>query len=255
MSLFINPLDEDQSKDSKTPPSFFLGKYIVTKIGPPRDKTLREGMTISLALLSYENGSGQTIETISLAEGPNGYIVDFPQGKTRIKATKYRGPKSWYSFYHPVTGKRFTMGTRDPKTGINNLFTVEFVEDYYKQTLNNWSDLPQSEKDQLINEFLENKYLAAFARDFNLKVNEDDYFQGEFPVVGMVTNFYHEYTPPVGESKWGNVIATKYSKKGDPKSLPGDYEIYPIGIAQAINDKLAEYNRPDSFMPVGDDVI
>jgi len=234
-NLFINPLPNQENDKPIYPPSFFLGKYIVTKIVPPRDKTVRDGMVTHLALLSFLDKDGNWVETTTIAEGPGGYVIDFPHGKTRITATKYRGPKSWYQFYDPETKNKFSLGKRDPKTGLTDVFTIAEAK---KHVLSQFEENTLSEEDMnlYIDEYFHNMYYMSFAYDFNIVPKETEI--GKIPFPGMVTELYHIYTPPINDEKWGNVIVSKFAKEGSPQRLTGAYESYPAQIAEAILDKL-----------------
>lgn len=229
MAEWLNPWElSDSIPEKKSIGKFTECKYVVLKVLPPKGKTIRDGLVMTAALLSYKDKDGETIEVTNIKEGPSGYEVTFPLGKHLVLATKYRGPKSWYQFVNPETGK-WTRISQEK-------FTVEYAMDHLSKTMPKWSDMTDTEKEMEIDTYFENMYLFGLGRDFNLKANEN-------VEPGMVTSFYRRYTPPTEGSKYGNIIITKWADKKsesekDYEELDGTFERIPEPVVNAINNAL-----------------
>jgi len=236
-----------ETEDKPRIPVFAKSKYMVTGINPPKGKTIREGLVVSAALISYTNNNGEEIKVTEVFTGPSGFEVAFPLGKFLVRATKYRGPKSWYNFVHPTTGK----WTRIPQ----EKFTVEFAKSLLSAKVSGWDLLSEVDKDDLIDSYFEDMYNFGLACDFNFDTAEKDFI---IPKVGMLVEFYRRYTPPVGDEKYGNTIITKWPNKKDTTentydALDGSFEQKDVAIAEAIIAALSTSEKPKEFDPTSDD--
>lgn len=243
MNMIINPWDLADNIQQTTIPHFALAKYITLRIAPPKGKVVRDGLVETLGLLSYTLENGKEISTIEVTQGPSGFEINFPFGKRGLSATKYRGAKSVYKFRRS-DGSWFQIGSNDPKTWINEKFTVAYAEDYLSKTMSNWKTLSSVDQNQLVDEYLEGMFMFGLAMDHNLEVEGNDM---KFPEVGMVTNFYRRYEAPVGDEKYGRVIVTKFAPAEGKETLSGDFTMVDAEIAAAILNKLQE--RDESFDP------
>jgi hypothetical protein len=244
-NMIINPWEMADTIQQTVIPNFVLAKYITLRIAPPREKTIREGVVSTLAMLSYVLDNGKEINTIEVSQGPSGFEINFPFGKRGISATKYRGMKSIYKFRRP-DGTWFQIGSNDPKTRINEKFTVSYAEEYLSKSISDWKTLSAKEHDQLIDEYLESMFMFGLAMDYNLPVEGEDI---RFPEIGMVTDFYRRFEPPVGDDKYGRVTATKFAPAEGKDTLSGDYTLVDAEIAAAILTKLQERESTSTFNP------
>lgn len=241
--MIINPWEMADTIQQTVIPNFVLAKYMLLKVAPPKGKTVRDGVVGTLGLLSYTLENGKEVTTIDVSQGPSGYEIAFPFGKRGISATKYRGPKSIYKF-RKSDGTWFQIGTNNTPTGVNSKFTIEYAEEYLSGSINDWKTLPDRDREQLIDEYLESMFMFGLAMDFNLEVEGKDM---KFPEVGMVTQFYRRYEAPIGDDKYGRVTATKFAPAEGKETLSGDFTMVDAEIAAAILNKLAE--RDESFNP------
>jgi len=236
MENWFNPMD--LVEQSTKLPLLTEGKFMVLRTVPPKKtNSVRDGLVMTLALISYMDGDKE-VELVSITEGAEGYKVDLPQGKRGILATKYRGPKSYFRFKDETTGADVYLGNNDPKTKINSKCTLEAAEEYMTVKIDGFANLPQDEKDSYIDDYFQNFFTFAFAKD--LALPEED---GEqvLPVPGMVTQLYRTYEPPQGDDKWGNITVSKYPLRGqNVPNLSGDYKLMPAEIATAIYQKITE---------------
>lgn len=246
MAFIMNPfeLGSEVNNSDFSIPNFTLGKYMVLKIVPPKGKTVRDGLVMSAALLSFTQ-EGKETKTVIVTEGTSGYEVTFPLGKRGILATKYRGPKSIYKFINSATKKFYQISS--------DKFTLGYIEKYLGQSIPNWVNLSQVEKDQHIDEYYENMYMFGLSNDFAFNDNENLVL----PKPGMVTNFYRRYTPPAEGEKYGNIIITKWPKKSNPveaemENLDGSYIQRDEAIAVSIQNALRERAEP-TFDPLSFD--
>ena len=244
----IKAWDLGEEVDSKARiPSFVKAKYIVTKVVPPKGKTIRDGLVVSAAMLSYLDEDGLEVKVTNVTEGPGGLEVEFPLGKHYVSATKYRGPKSWYNFVHPTTGK----WTNIPQ----EIFTEEFSKGYLTEHLEGYSDMSEVEKDESIDSYFENMYLFGMSCDFNFDTSRDDYTT---PAVGMIVEFYRKYVPPAEGEKYGNTTITKFPTKKITSqegldNLDGSFEQKDAALSEAIILALTSDNKPKEFDPTSDD--
>ncbi len=215
-------------------PNFCEGRFIVVKIAPPKEKTIKDGLVLTALMTSFIDSSNKEVKTVEVEESPNGYSIRFPMGKRGLIATKYRGPRSLYKFKNPETGKFYQIPAEK--------FTAEFAYDYLNGTLPNWDQLKSNEQDQLINEYLEDMFTFGLANDLALNPKEN----GEMPAphVGLVTSLYRIYTPPTGGEKYGNTIISKFAVKEGKPNLPGDYKEMPEELAVSIYE---EYQKSDKI--------
>lgn len=252
MENWFNPMD--LVEQSNRIPLLTEGKFMVLRMVPPKKtNSIRDGLVMTLALISYMD-KDKEVELVSISETPDGYKVDLPQGKRGIFATKYRGPKSYFRFKDEKTGADIYLGNNDPKTKINSKCTIAAAEEYMSVKIDNFEALPQDEKDAYIDEYFQNFYTFAFAKD--LALPEVDGVQ-VLPQPGMVTQLYRTYEPPQGDDKWGNTTVSKYPLKGqDVPNLSGDYKLMPAEIATAIYQKITETDKPfNSEFNLDDDII
>lgn len=227
-------------------PSFTKAKFMITKVVPPKGKTIRDGLVVHAALISYNN-EGSDVKVTEVVEGPGGYAVEFPLGKFLVSATKYRGPKSIYNFVHPTSGKWTKIEAEK--------FTVPFAESYLSTSIPNWAELDDLAKEDHVDTYFEDMYNFGLACDFNFDTTEKDH-----PKVtpGMVVEFYRRYTPPAEDEKYGRTIITKWpSKKNltekEYESLDGSFELKDAIIAEAILTALQTSDKPKEFDPASDD--
>jgi len=244
----INAWDLGSEVDEKPRiPGFAKAKFMVTKVVPPKGKTIRDGLVMSAALISYIDAEGKETQVTKVTEGPSGFEVEFPLGKYLVQATKYRGPKSWYNFVHPTTGK----WTKIPQ----EKFTQEFATSYLSQNLDNWDTLSEADKDELVDSYFEDMYNFGLACDFNFDTTKENY---EIPKPGMIVEFYRRYTPPAEDKKYGDTIITKWPSKKDAnesgyEALDGSFEQKDESIAEAIIAALTAVDKPKEFDPTSTD--
>lgn len=241
MNMIVNPWEMGEEVSSNSIPSFTKGKFIVLRIVPPKGKTVRDGKVATLGMISYIADDGKEKVLIEVAQTSGGYSVEFPFGKRGIMATKYRGPKSWYSFVNNETGKRYQIGKNDPVTKINSRCTLEAAEKYLSENISDWQNLDNTSKEDAIDEYFNDMFMYGLAKDFNLDVERDDSL---IPQVGMITDFYRRYTPPKTGERFGNVIVTKYATSEGKENISGDYKMVDAEIAATIYDGLT--TRDDS---------
>jgi len=234
-------------EDKPRIPSFAKAKYIVTKIVPPKGKTIRDGLVVSTALISFENDQGEEVQVTKVLEGTSGFEIEFPLGKYMVQATKYRGPKSWYNFVHPTTGK----WTKIPQ----ERFTEEAAVSYLKGSVTDWDELDDDAQNDYIDTYFEDLYKFGLACDFNFDTSEDGY---PTPEVGMIASFYRRYTAPVNDEKYSKTIITKWPSKKieaekEYEAIDGTFEQKDAAIAEAIITALKATDKPKEFDPVSDD--
>jgi len=253
MSTIVNPWELGEITTGM--PVFTKGKFITLKITPPKGKTIRNGLVATLAMIAYEN-EGEMIETVSVTGSPASYHVEFPHGKRDIMATKYRGPKSWYRFRNNETGSFYTIGKRDPVTGINSRMTDDGAIDYLSGKITGWEGLSPDEQDSMIDDYFAEMYMFALAKDYNMDVEQEPALT---PFTGMVTDFYRRYTPPKEGERWGNVVVTKFARQEGKETLSGDYTQVDAEIAATIYETLTTHEAsttsfdPASFVENSED--
>lgn len=256
-NLIINPWDIAEDTKQAVIPSFVQGKFILMRIAAPKGKTVRDGLVAHLGLISYKTEDGKEVTMTEVTKTSSGFTVEFPSGKRGILSTKFRGPKNWYKFRRP-DGSWFQIGTNDPVTKINDKFTPEYAEKRLSATVKEWSSYNDIERDNLIDEYLEGMFMFGLAMDFNLPMKEE-IKEIELPFVGMVTEFYRQYTPPAKGEKYGNTIITKFAPREGKETLSGDYTRVDAEIAVAIHTKLQEREEerfdPAVFGEDDEDVI
>lgn len=241
MNMIVNPWEMGEEVTSTSIPAFTQGKFIVLRLAPPRGKTVREGLVATMGMISYIADDGTEKVLIEVSQNTNGYSVEFPLGKRGIMATKYRGPKSWYSFVNNETGKRYQIGKNDPVTKINSKCTLEAAEEYLSNNVKDWNNLDVTSKEDAIDEYFGDMFMYGLAKDFNLDVEKDDSL---VPAVGMISDFYRRYTPPKEGERYGNVIVTKYAPSQGKDNLSGDNKVVDTEIAATIYEGLT--TRDDS---------
>lgn len=234
-SNIINPWELGSDVNSTSIPSFCTGTFVLTKVVPPKDKTVRDGLVAHFIMTSYLDEYGKKVELVEAKETAGGYQIDFPLGKRGLKGTKFRGPKNSYRFINPKTGKWFQIAQEK--------LTPGYAMEYLPSKIANWNSLSEAEKDAHVDEYLEDMFLFGLSQDLALPMNEDGSFTK--PIVGLKTQLYRVYTTPAEGEKYPNIKITKW-EKGKP-SLDGKHEFLPETLAQAIEDKYAE--REDSFDP------
>lgn len=244
MSMKIWDLGSEVEEKIRVP-GFVKAKYMVTKIVPPKTKTIRDGLVVTAAMISFIDAEGKEVKVTEVTEGPSGYEVNFPLGKYLVTATKYRGPKSWYNFVHPVSGK-WTKISQEK-------FTEDFAKSYLATSISDWDSLSEEEKNEHIDTYFEDMYKFGLACDFNFDTTKDNY---DVPKPGMIVEFYRRYTPPSPDEKYGNTIITKWPNKKDAiekefEPLDGSYEQKDVVIAEAIMTALRA-DKPKEFDPTSE---
>lgn len=235
MSITINPWELGNDVQSTVIPSFVTGNFILTKLVPPKDKTIKNGLVAHFIMTSYLDEYGKKVELVEAKETASGYQIDFPLGKRGLKGTKFRGPQNSYRFINPKTKKWFQIAAEK--------FTPEYAMEYLSQKDTTWTQLSENEKDARVDEYLEDMFLFGFSQDLALPMNEDDSFVK--PVVGLKTQLYRVYTAAAEGEKYPNIKITKW-EKGKP-SLTGDHSLVPESLALAIETKYNE--REETFDP------
>lgn len=253
MSTIINPWElsaelESQSSPLSKIPNFTLAKYMVLRLVPPKGKTVRDGLVMTAAMLSYTPVEGDEVKTINISEGTGGYEIEFPLGKVGLMATKFRGPTSYYKFVDP-RDKKF-------KQISNDKFTLDGAIAELSKTAG-WEELSDVEKDISLDEYFINNYNFGMDRDFALDVDEH-------VEIGLVSQFYRRYAPPAEGEKYPHIIITKWPSKRNPEeagfaNLTGEFKKADEEVALAIYDKLTERNDnkfdPSSFSENNDDDV
>ena len=215
-------------------PDFVLAKYITVMVAPPKGKLPAEGLVGKFLMSSYFDDKGNEIKTIEVTESPNGYTVEFPLGKKGLMATKYRGPKSFYKFKHPDTGKWFQIS--------NEKFTKEYAIKHLGNTLEGFGAMSDIEKEELISDYLWNMYMFGLSMDLNLPSANDTF---KIPEAGLQTSLYRVYTAPKDGDKYPDIKITKWEKGHE--LLDSEFKEFPTALAEAI---YVEYqNRDSSFDP------
>lgn len=231
----INPWEIGSDINATVIPSFCKGTFIITKIVPPKDKTVRDGLVAHFIMTSYIDEYGKKVELVEARETTSGYQIDFPLGKRGLKGTKFRGPKNTYRFINPATGKWFQIS--------QDKLTPEYAMEYLPSKIANWSSLTKVEQDAHIDEYLEDMFMFGLSQDLALPMNADGTFTK--PIVGLKTDLYRVYTAAAEGEKYPNIKITKW-EKGKP-SLDGEHSIIPEQLALAIEEKYAE--RENQFDP------
>lgn len=232
----LNPWDFGlESNSGPLLADLVTGRFIIVKIVPPKEKTIRDGLVLTAMMTSYWDSNENEVKVVEAGESPNGYEVTFPLGKRGLLATKYRGPKSFYKFKNPATNKFVEI----PKEN----FTIEFALDYLSKTIKEWKSLSDIDKDQCLDEYFEDMYMFGLSNDLALRPLSD----GTMPTprVGMVTDFYRQYTPPKPDEKYGNTIISKFAVKEGKPNLPGDYKELPEELAIAIYNEYQKSDRSE----------
>ena len=243
-------LGTEINKDTKpTIPSICIGKFILVRLAPPKNKTVREGMVSTYLLRSFkELETGKETETITIKESPKGYEIGFPLGKSGLMATKFRGPKSWYNYVNPETGKRYQI----PKESYTSEYAIKYLSGQTSEFegILDFPNLTDIEKDALIDEYLFDKFTVyGLALDVAMPVTDSGV--GKFRV-GLQTQLYRTYEPPKADEKWPEIVATKWLK-GQP-SLSGEYELLPEELALSVFEEWQKQDKDDTkFNPVDED--
>lgn len=224
-------------------PDIVVGKFMTVRIAPPKGKSVRDGKVATLALISYIDQDGKEITMTEVAQSTSGYAVSFPNGKRGVMVTKYRGPYGWYNFRRCDNNAAYSIGKVDPKTKINDRLTKEFAAEYLSKTNIDWANIPQIEKDEMIDEYFHDFYMFALAKDYNLPVEVEPV---NVPTVGLVTDFYRLYTPAKESERFGRIIASKYAVKEGKPNLPGDYTTVDEDIAVAVYAALTEVKEANT---------
>lgn len=236
----------NEIKTTGLPPLCVVDTLLV-KLAPPKGKDTRSGLVGGFLITAYYDDNNNKTDLITVTESAEGYSVEFPKGKKGIYATKYRGPKSYYRFKNPLTNKFYQI----PQEKL----TSEYAAEYLSEKLSDWVNLSQSEKDELVTEYMEDMFMFGLSQDLLLPIHDNGDF--EAPVVGVQTKLYRIYTPPAEGEDWGNTIITKWHK-GHP-SLTSDYEVMSEAKTTAIFDaytsKEEESFDPTNFVEKDDDVI
>ena len=219
-----------QSPVERAIPDFCIGNYIVVKLVPPKTKSIRSGLVLTLLMTSYETEDGQFTDTVKWEEAPDGYAVTFPLGKYDLIATKFRGPKNYYRYMDPKTKEFYKIPPEK--------FTLEYAQSYCETNVEGWPEKSQAEKEQLIDEYFSDMYMFGMSQDLMLPIDGDEF---KAPEIGMATKLYRVFTPPSEGEKYADIKATKW-EKGKP-SLTGEFSTLPVELATAI---YAEQQRRDA---------
>ena len=237
----------DFNSNQHTIPHFVQGKFMLLKVAPPQGKTVRNGLVLTAALLSYKDADENEVEMVTVKEGPAGFEVEFPLGKRGISSTKYRGPKSVYKFVDAETGKWKQIGKNDPVTKINELMTEEYADSYLSKNLEGYNEMSDTEKDMQIDEYLSDMFMFGLSKDLALEEKDGNIV---LPQPGMVVKLYRRYTPPKEGEKYGNVIITKWATQEKQPSLDGSFDQKDPAIANAIlTAYAADAVKKDSDLP------
>lgn len=231
----INPWELGSDSSATSIPSFCTGTFILTKLVPPKDKTIRNGLVAHFIMTSYLDEYGKKVELVEAKETASGYQIDFPLGKRGLKGTKFRGPQNSYRFINPKTGKWFTIAAEK--------LTPEYAMEYLPTKIADWNTASDVQKEAYIDEYLEDMFLFGFSQDLALPMNEDGSFIK--PVVGLKTQLYRVYTAAAEGAKYPNIKITKW-EKGKP-SLDGEHSFVAEPLALAIEEEYAK--REETFDP------
>jgi len=232
---FINPWELGTDAQSTLIPSFCTGTFILTKLVPPREKTIRNGLVAHFIMASYLDEYGKKVELVEAKETASGYQIEFPLGKRGTKGTKFRGPQNSYRFINPVTKKWFTIASEK--------LSPEYAMEYLPTKIADWDKATEGQKEAYVDEYLEDMFLFGLSQDLALPINEDGSFTK--PVVGLKTQLYRVYTAPAEGSKYPNIKITKW-EKGKP-SLDGEHTIVAEPLASAIEEEYEK--REETFDP------
>lgn len=231
----INPWELGSDAQSTSIPSFCTGTFVLSKIVPPKDKTIRSGLVAHFIMTSYLDEYGKKVELVEATETTGGYKIEFPLGKRGLKGTKFRGPQNSYRFINPKTGKWFTIAPEK--------LTPDYAMEYLPTKIADWNSASDAQKEAYIDEYLEDMFLFGLSQDLALPMSEDGSFIK--PVVGLKTQLYRVYTAPAEGSKYPNIKITKW-EKGKP-SLNGEHSIVAEPLALAIEEEYAK--REETFDP------
>lgn len=215
-------------------PEFCLTNYMLVRVAPPKGKSTADGLVGTFLMTSYIDEKENEIKTVEVTESPNGYSIEFPLGKRGLQATKYRGPKSFYKFKHPDTGKWFQIS--------NDKFSEPYAIGHLKNTVTDFDTMSAIEQNELISEYLWNMYLFGLSMDLNLPSAGDTF---KIPEAGLSTSLYRVYTAPKADEKYPDIKITKWEKGHEP--LDGEFKEFPSALADALYDAFKQ--RDDSFDP------
>lgn len=241
--------EETQRKDNAIDiPALCTADFLLVKIAPPKEKTIRNGLVATFLMTDYYNEDGSKTNLIRIEDSPEGHKVTFPLGKRGLQATKFRGPKNYYRFLNPETKKFYEIPQEK--------FTEDYAVKYLSEAIPDFSGLSEIEKDALIDEYLNDMFLYGLSQDLALPIKDGQF---EHPVVGMKLKLYREYTPPAEGERWPNIIASKWIK-GQP-SLDGTYENIGEELAlkvyqefQSLRDESTKFD-PSEFVEESNDEI
>jgi hypothetical protein len=229
-------------------PPLCVADFLLVKLTHPKDKSVRDGLVGTFLMTDYYKEDGTKINTISVTESPEGNKITFPLGKRGLQATKFRGPTNYYRFWNPEK-KKFYEIPREK-------FTVDYAVKYLSESIKEFNELSDIEKDPLIDEYLLDMFLYGLSQDLVLPIKGEQF---EHPVVGMKTKLYREYTPPAEGERWPTIIASKWIK-GQP-GLDGAFELVDESLAlqiysefQSLADESTKFD-PTEFVEENNDEI
>ena len=234
MSTLINPWEMGEEVQGSIFPDFCLAKYMLVRVAPPKGKSTADGLVGTFLMTSYIDAKENEIKTVEVTESPNGYSIEFPLGKRGLQATKYRGPKSFYKFKHPDTGKWFQIS--------NDKFTQAYAIGHLGNTVTGFEAMNDVEKEDMISEYLWNMYQFGLSMDLNLPSVEDTF---KTPEAGLQTSLYRVYTAAKADEKYPDIKITKWEKGHEP--LDNEFKEFPSALASALYDEFRK--RDDSFDP------
>lgn len=245
--MTINPWELSKKVTGVSIPNLVKSKYVVVKLTPPKEKSIRDGLVLTALMLNYTDEAGNVINTIEYDNDK----IEFPFGKKSLVATKFRGPLSYYKWKDQTTGDPFAID--------NSSFTEEAAREYLsgidpktkQPRIKDWEKLDSVAQNSYIDDYFQDMYLFGLSKDLDLPDTEKDE-EIIVPTIGMVTNFYRIYTPPSKGEKYGNIIITKWKRPLD--NLDGSFTMMDSDLAL----KLYEAYRTKeeiSFDPESFDVI
>ena len=239
--MIVNPWELSKKVTNLSIPNLVKSKYVIVKLNPVKDKTIRDGLVLTALMLSYEDEAGNIVNTIEYDN--SGKEITFPLGKKSLVATKFRGPLSFYKW----------RKNNEPFAIDNAAFTEDAAVEYLSHKIKDWSTLDSNAKNSYIDDYFQDMYLFGLSKDLDLedsKENDDVIV----PSIGMVTNFYRVYTPPAKGQKYGNIIITKWKQPLD--NIDGSFTLMDADLALKLYEAY-KTKEETSFDPASfnDDII
>lgn len=237
--MFVNPWELSKKVTGTTIPNLVKARYVVVKLNPPKEKSVRDGMVLTSLMLNFTDESGNVIKTVDTVDDK----IEFPLGKKSLVATKFRGPLSYYKWKRQKTNEPFAIDS--------SAFTEEAAREYLSKKVSDWKVLDSVAQNSYIDDYFQDLYLFGLSKDLDLPENPENE-EILVPTIGMITDFYRVYTPPSKGEKYGNIIITKWKQPLD--NLDGSYTLMDADEAVKLYDA---YRTKDdvSFNPDSFDVI